>query len=202
MLRPLEKHAGLAVFTGIRGQARQGTRRTRPKTHSSATRMAFPFRGRRLHMSYSPHCGRHSHTVRYRAAASRHTVSTPPARLRVRPGCHRPTELARAGLRIRVLRRPARDRGFSYIPLASRARERSSYPIDTLFVPSYPPPCFPPLRPDQQCPSPPRFALRSLLRSTSRAFTHHAGACDTIGRLHAPTRPTCSLLPSTPRRSL
>ena len=90
-------------------------------------------------MSYSPQCGRHSHTVRYRAAASRHTVSTPPARLRVRPGCHRPTELARAGLKIRVLRRPARDRGFSYIALASRARERSSYPIDTLFVRSYPP---------------------------------------------------------------
>ena len=135
----------IGCFYGIRGQARQGTRRTRPKAHSSATRMTFPVIRRRLHMSYSPCCGQHFRTVRSMAETSRHTVSTPPAQLRVRHSRHRPPELAGAGLE-NTRTAPACSRSrLTYIPSASRARERSSNLKNTLFVCVVPPPPSPPL---------------------------------------------------------
>ena len=104
-------------------------------------------------MSYSPCCGRHFHTVRSMAETSRHTVSTPPAQLRVRHSRHRPPELAGAGLKIRVLRPPARDRGLhtyhrrhvrESAPRTSRTRS-----LCASYHPLPPPLCFPPLHLDQ-----------------------------------------------------
>ena len=92
------------LFYGIRGQARQGTRRTRPKAHISATRMAFPVIRRRLYISYSPRCGRHCHTVRSRAETcdtpSRHRQAIARAAPPSSPAgaCRRGAENTRAAL--------------------------------------------------------------------------------------------------------
>ena len=126
MLRALEKHAGLAVFTGYAAKLGKGpVARGRKRT---VLRRVWPSpSGRRLHIILAPAAGdTATRCVTGRSIATH--VSTPPARLRVRTAV-----IARRSCRHgaeRVLRRPHAIGVFhTYYWRHVRERSRTSRPL-------------------------------------------------------------------------